>query len=228
MSLDNIAAEHLASTVTAVVGTLGGGETVPGPAIGPAVGVKEGVLLLKTEPELFGLVGLHQDGGIVAEVEGVGLSVGHPSLGDDEDVVAAAPGIGVVGDGAEVDIGVVARGLVGRRAVKVPFGQVCKRFDLLGKGLQVSELANAQAEISRKMRHSQRARQMARSGQTALTRYEVKGGSRKAPKPASRIASHSRVPLCKRARIRGGEMTRVSTVALRCMRMLQIVVGTDG
>jgi hypothetical protein len=111
VSLDNVSAEDLAGTVTAVVGTLRSGVAVPGPAVGPAVGVEEGVLLLKTEPELLVGVGLHQEGGIVAEVESVGGAVGHPGLAHDEDVVAESPGIGVVGDGAEVDIGVVAGGL---------------------------------------------------------------------------------------------------------------------
>lgn len=111
VSLDNISAEDLASAVTAVIGTLRRREAVPGPAIGPSVCVEKGVFLLKTEPELLLLVGLHEDGGIVTEVEGVGGSIGHPGLAHDEDVVAESPGIGVVGDGAEVDIGVVAGGL---------------------------------------------------------------------------------------------------------------------
>jgi hypothetical protein len=67
--------------------------------------------LLKTEPELLLGVGLHQKSSIMAEVELVGSAVGHPGLAHDEDVVAEPPGIGVVGDGAEVDIGVVAGGL---------------------------------------------------------------------------------------------------------------------
>lgn len=111
VGFDNISAEDLASTVATVVGALGSRETIPGPAVGPSVCVKEGVFLLKTEPELFVGVGLHQECGIVAEVELVGGAVRHPGLAHDEDVVTEPPGIGVVGDGAEVDIGVVAGGL---------------------------------------------------------------------------------------------------------------------
>ena len=111
VSLDDVSAEDLAGTVATVVGALRSRETVPGPAVGPSVCVEEGVFLLKTEPELLLGVGLHQKSGIVAEVELVGSAVGHPGLAHDEDVVAEPPGIGVVGDGAEVDIGVVAGGL---------------------------------------------------------------------------------------------------------------------
>lgn len=111
VSLNNVTAEDLAGTDTAVVRTLGTGVATLGPAIGPAVLVEQGVLLLETEPELVLLVGLHQDGSIVAEVVGVGLAVRAPGLAHDEDVVAKAEGIGVEGDGAEVDIRVVAGGL---------------------------------------------------------------------------------------------------------------------
>lgn len=104
MSLDDISAEDLAGTVTAVIGTLRSREAVPGPAIGPSVCVKKGILLLQTEPELFVGVGLHKDSGIVAEVEFVGGAIGHPGLAHDQDVVTESPWIGVVGDGAEVDI----------------------------------------------------------------------------------------------------------------------------
>lgn len=67
---------------------------------------------------------LHEHGGIVAVVVGVGLAVGHPALAHDEDVIAKAEGIGEHGDGAEEDIGVVAWGLAGRGAVEVPFREV--------------------------------------------------------------------------------------------------------
>jgi hypothetical protein len=47
---------------------------------------------------------LHQDGGIVAEVEGVGGAVGHPGLTEDEDVVTEAERVRVESAWAEVDI----------------------------------------------------------------------------------------------------------------------------
>jgi hypothetical protein len=60
----------------------------------------------------------------VTVVELVWGSIGIPALADDEDVGSTTEWVGVEGDGAEVDVRVVARGLVGRTAVKVPFGQV--------------------------------------------------------------------------------------------------------
>jgi len=71
----------------------------------------------------------------VAEVVGVGLAVGHVGVAHDEDVVAAAEGVGVDGAGAEVDVGVVAWGLGGGGAVKVPFGEFFDAFRLLLEGL---------------------------------------------------------------------------------------------
>jgi hypothetical protein len=88
VSLDDVTAEDLAGADTAVVRALGSRETVLGPSIGPALEVEKSVLLLQTEPDVVLLVGLHQDGGIAAEVEGVGLAIGAESFADDEDVVA--------------------------------------------------------------------------------------------------------------------------------------------
>lgn len=70
----------------------------------------------------MGGVLLHQLGGLVSVVELVGGAVGHPALGEDEDVVAAlgAERIGVDSDGLQVDVAVVARGLAGGGTVKVP------------------------------------------------------------------------------------------------------------
>jgi hypothetical protein len=70
----------------------------------PVVEVEESVLLLKTEPGLVGGVGLHQLGSLVAVVELVGGAVGHPALGEDEDVVVEAEGVAEDSDGAQVDI----------------------------------------------------------------------------------------------------------------------------
>lgn len=107
--LDNVTAEDLSGTDTAVVRTLGSGETVLGPAVRPAVNVKESVLLLKAKPELVAFVGLHKDSSIMTEVVGVGLSVAHPGLAHDENVRPATEWVVVDGDWAEVDIRVVTR-----------------------------------------------------------------------------------------------------------------------
>lgn len=111
VSLDDVAAEDLARADTAVVRTLGTGEAALGPAIGPAVDVEQGVLLLETEPEFVLLVGLNHDGSIVAVVVGVRLAVSAPSLAHDEDIVAETEGVGVEGNRAEVDIRVVTGSL---------------------------------------------------------------------------------------------------------------------
>lgn len=138
VSLDNVTAEDLAGTHTAVVRTLGRRETVLGPAIRPALEVEEGVLLLEAEPELVLLVGLHQEGGIVAEVVGVRLAVGIVGLADDEDVVAQAEGVRIEGGRAEVDIRVVAGCLAGGGAVEIPLGQVVEALNLLVERLDKS------------------------------------------------------------------------------------------
>lgn len=136
MSLNNIAAHDLASSNTAVVWALWSWKAVLGPAVWPAVEPEESVLLLKTEPEFFALVSLHDYGGIVTEVVHVWLSIGHPGLAHDQDIVAEAEGIWVVSARAEIDIRVVARGLASGRAVKIPFREVLEGFDFLGKCLQ--------------------------------------------------------------------------------------------
>lgn len=108
MSLDDVTAEDLAGAYTAVVGTLGSGETVLGPAVRPAELVEKSVLLLETEPELVLLVLLEDDGSIVTVVVRVGATIRHVGLAHDENVVAETEGVGVVRNGAQVDIGVVA------------------------------------------------------------------------------------------------------------------------
>ena len=132
VGLDDVTAVHLAGSNTTVVGALGAGEAALGPAVWPSVGAKQRVLLLQTKPEVLLLVDLHQALSLVAEVELVGGAVGVPGLAEDEDVVTAAEGVGVHGTRAEVDVGVLARGLARRGAVKVPLGKlVDTRHDLV-------------------------------------------------------------------------------------------------
>lgn len=137
MGLNDITLNDLASTDTAVVWALRGGEAVGGlwcvcqslaplnpfsvlrreayPAEGPVVEVEQGVLLLETEPGDVRGVLLHQLGCLVAVVELVRCAVGHPALGEHENVVTAlgAEWVGVNSDGFQIDIAVVARGLAG-------------------------------------------------------------------------------------------------------------------
>lgn len=136
VSLDDVTAVDLAGTDTAVVGTLDTGVTTTGPAVGPAIGAEQSVLLLQTEPELLLGVGLHQAGSLVAVVELVGAAIGIPGLAEDEDVVTLAEGVGEDRAGTEVDIGVVTGGLTGRGTVEVPLGELINALDGLGEGLQ--------------------------------------------------------------------------------------------
>lgn len=113
VSLDDVTAVNLASSNTAVVRTLGTGETALGPSVRPAIVAEEGVLLLKTEPELLLGVDLHQAVGIVAVVVLVRGSIRIPGFAKDEDVVTKTERVGVDSNGTQVDIGVVTRGLAG-------------------------------------------------------------------------------------------------------------------
>jgi hypothetical protein len=108
MRLDNVTAEDLAGTHTAVVRSLGRWEAVLGPAIWPAKLVKQGVFLLETKPELVLGVLLEDNGGVVAEVVRVGLAIRHVGFAHDEDVVTLTEGVRVESDGAKIDVRVVA------------------------------------------------------------------------------------------------------------------------
>lgn len=111
MSLNDVTAEDLASTDTAVVGALGTGETTLRPAVGRSELVEEGVLLLQSEPWLSVLVGLHELSTVVPVVELVGNAIRVPALGEDQDVVTSTEGVGEDGDWAKVDVRVLTRGL---------------------------------------------------------------------------------------------------------------------
>lgn len=135
VSFDNVTAVDLAGTNTAVVRALGTGVTALGPAVWPSVGTKKSVFLLETEPEVLAGVGVHQLVGLMAVVELVGRAIRIPGLAQDKDVVASAEGVREDGNGADVDVGVVAGGLAGRRTVKVPLGELVDGGDSLGESL---------------------------------------------------------------------------------------------
>ena len=123
-------------TSTAVVRALGAGEAALRPAVRGAVHVEQGVLLLDTEPRLEVLGLVHGLLRVVAEVGAIGGAVAVVALGEDEDVVAAAEGILEDGGGTEVNIGVVARSLVGGGAIEVPDAEGTDIGDLLVDGLK--------------------------------------------------------------------------------------------
>lgn len=138
MSLNDISAVNLAGTNTAVIRTLGTGETTAGPAIGPPIRTQKSVLLFQTEPPILLSVGLHETSGFVTEVELVGCPIRIPSLAEHDDVITEAEGIREDCGGAEVDVGVIPAGLAGRGAIEIPFGKFINRFDDLGEGLGLS------------------------------------------------------------------------------------------
>lgn len=113
MSLNNVSAEDLASTDTAVVWALGSGVASLGPAVWPAIRAKDRIFLFQTKPRLMLGIGLHQAFAFVSVVELVGGSIRIPGLGHDQDVVASTERIREDGDGANVDIGIVAWRLAG-------------------------------------------------------------------------------------------------------------------
>jgi hypothetical protein len=78
----------------------------------------------------------HQLGSLVAVVVLVGRAISVPALGEHQDVLAQAERVGEDGDRLQVDVRVVAGGLVGRRAVKVPNRKIIRLVVLLGQGLR--------------------------------------------------------------------------------------------
>lgn len=68
VSFDQVSAEDLAGSVTAVVWALRTRETALWPAVWPALGVEESIFLLETKPEFFTCVLVHDLDGVGAEV----------------------------------------------------------------------------------------------------------------------------------------------------------------
>ena len=129
VSFHDIAAVDLVGADTAVIRSLRSRETVLRPAIGPAVWAEEGILLLQTEPGLVLGMGIHQSSSFVAVVEFVGAAVMIPGLAHDKDVFATTKRIGKDGNGAKVDIGVVARSLATGRTIEIPLGELIGALD---------------------------------------------------------------------------------------------------
>ena len=99
-------------TNTTIIGTLGAWEASLGPTEWLVIRIKEGVLLLETEPGLVLLDGVHHLLGMMTVVSPVGSTVVVVGLGEDEDVIATTEGIPEDGGWAKVDIGIVARCLI--------------------------------------------------------------------------------------------------------------------
>ena len=82
---------------------------------------------------------IHKPHSFVTIVELVGGSIGIPGLAHDQDIVAAAERIGEEGAGPNIDVGIVARSLASRRAIKVPLWKVFPAARFLGKCLKRGE-----------------------------------------------------------------------------------------
>lgn len=91
-------------TSSAVVRTLGAGETTFGPTVGGTIGVEKGVFLLKTEPGFDILSKVHDLLRVVAVVGPVRGAIVVVALCEDEDVVTATERILEDGSGAKVDV----------------------------------------------------------------------------------------------------------------------------
>jgi hypothetical protein len=122
-------------TDTAIIRALRTGETALWPLIWLIIGIKEGILLLETEPWLDIENLVHDLFGVVTIVGPVWGSIVIIGLGKDEDVVSTTERILENGGRAKVDVRVFAGGLVGRRAVKVPNAEITNVLDGLCNGL---------------------------------------------------------------------------------------------
>lgn len=91
-------------TNTAIIGTLGTGETAFWPLVWFVIDVEEGVFLLETEPwyEVFSLI--HDLLSMVAVVGLVGGAIVVVAFSKHEDVLSATEGIFEDSSGAEVNI----------------------------------------------------------------------------------------------------------------------------
>jgi hypothetical protein len=135
VGLDEITSKDLSGACTTVIGTLGSRE----PTLWPAdrsgtIGFEEGVLLLETEPRFDVLCEIHYLGSVVAVVCPVGSTVVVVCLCKDKDVVTTTEGVLEDRRRTEVDVGVVARSLVGGGAIKVPDAELTDVGNLFGDG----------------------------------------------------------------------------------------------
>lgn len=88
------------------------------------------------------LLGLVEDLlGVMTVIGSVGGAVVVVGFGEDEDVVTATERILEDGSGTEVDIRVMAWGLIGRRTIEVPDAELADVGHLLADGLYFRRLS---------------------------------------------------------------------------------------
>jgi len=134
VGFDEIAGENFAGTSTTVIRALGAWETAFRPTIGSTVNIEQSIFLLETEPRDFGLRFIHNFFRVVTIVGPVGSTIIVVALGEDEDIVTTTERILEDSGGAQVDIGIVARGLVGGGTIKVPDTELANVRDFLAHG----------------------------------------------------------------------------------------------
>lgn len=133
---------------------MGTREAALGPTVGRAVSVEESVLLFEAKPGNFFLGLLHDLCGMVTVVGPVRGSVIVVGLSENENVISATEGIFEYGGWSEVDIGIVTRGLVGGRAIKVPNTERTNIGHLLAHGLVRTIMGDQGIENRRKGRRT--------------------------------------------------------------------------
>lgn len=135
MSLDEITSKHLAGTDTTVIRTLRTRETILGPAKDLTIGVKEGVLLLETEPRFGVLGGVHH---LLAVSSVIGLVRGTVvvvTFTENENVGATSEGIledrnRTLSEG----VGAISTNFDGRMAIKDVGGYLRGRHQSYQRG----------------------------------------------------------------------------------------------
>jgi len=125
--------QHTSATI---VRALRAREATLGPTVRGPIGVKQCIFLLETKPGDLVFGSVHRLFGVVTIVGPVWCTIVIVALGEDENVVAASERVLEDGSGAQVDVGIPARGLVGGRAVKVPDTELANILDFLADGLQ--------------------------------------------------------------------------------------------
>jgi hypothetical protein len=121
---DQITCKDLSGTDTAIIRTLGTGETALGPLEWLVIVIEEGILLFETEPRLVCRGLIHDFLCMMAIVGPVWSSVVVIALCEDEDVGATAEGIAEDGSRTKIDVRVASWGLIGGRTVEIPDTEV--------------------------------------------------------------------------------------------------------
>ena len=124
MSGLDVSPVHSVGSNSTVVGSLGSGITILGPAEGALLQVEERVLLLDTKPGLGAGSLLHHLGALLPLVGGGGLVLVVVGLAHHQDVVTLGEGAGVHLDGLQVGVRVLSVGLVAGAAIIVPHREI--------------------------------------------------------------------------------------------------------